>query len=263
VPRLVTGAHPARVAFEPVTAIGYAHRGFSLDGTENSLAAFQAAVDLGYRHLETDARASADGMAVAFHDAVLDRVTNDAGRVAELPWRQLQRARIMGREPIPLLADVLAAFPQAHLNIDVKSDAAIGPTLDALRRTNAWDRVRLAAFSHTRLRLLRRAAGPRVATSLSPPEIALLRSGVRFGLPAGGASTAGTAPVAAQVPAAFGLLTEGFVRHAHRLGIAVHAWTVNTPTQMSRLLELGVDGIITDRADLLRDVLTERGAWPG
>ncbi len=243
----------------PVGPVGYAHRGFAPDGAENSMAAFAAAVQLGYRFLETDARATADGVALAFHDDRLDRVTNHTGRLRELSWREVGQARIQGREPIPLLADVLAGFGEVVVNIDVKSDDAVGPTLAAIARTNSWHRVRLASFSHRRLRRLRAAvSGTGVASALSPIEITVLKSGRRPRLPAG--------DYAAQVPPGRGslaLITPAFVRSAHAHGIAVHAWTVNDRTEMSRLLALGVDAIITDRADELRDVLIGRGQWPG
>ncbi|MEO6699952.1 MAG: glycerophosphodiester phosphodiesterase family protein [Jatrophihabitantaceae bacterium] len=251
--------------------LGYAHRGFSApdtDSAENTMAAFDAAVQLGFRYLETDARASADGVAVAFHDLVLDRLTNHTGPVAARDWAQLSQARIYGRHPIATLADVLGGFGEVHVNIDVKADAAIGPTLDAIRRTRSWHRVRLAAFSHRRLLTLRRAAGPSVATALSPPEVAVLAA--RAGrLPAlrrlAAAGKLPAAGAAAQVPVRIGavpVITPRFVELAQAAGIAVHAWTINRPAEMVRLLDLGVDAIITDRADLLREVLRERGQWP-
>jgi glycerophosphoryl diester phosphodiesterase len=246
-----------------VTPVGYSHRGFSPAGAENSIAAFQAAVDLGYTHLETDARATADGIAIAFHDPMLDRVTNHTGRLLDLTWAQVRQARILGREPIPLLEEVLGGFGAARFNIDVKSDAAIGPTLDALRRTNSWHRVRLAAFSHRRVTALRRSAGPAVASALSPQEVLALKLG-RTRLPAGLSGSA-ELPPAAQVPlgsAALPVITRRFVATAHRLGLQVHAWTINTRSEMTALFDLGVDAIMSDRADLLREVLIERDAWP-
>lgn len=246
-----------------MSPVGYSHRGFSPDGAENTIAAFGAAVALGYTHLETDARVTADGVAIAFHDPMLDRITNSTGRLLELSWAQVRQARVLGREPIPLLEDVLAGFPDARFNIDVKSDAAIGPVLDALRRTGCWRRVRLAAFSHRRMRMLRRAAGPSVANSLSPAEVLALKLG-RLRLPAGLTGGSGL-PSAAQVPlgsAALPVITERFVARAHRLGLQVHAWTINARTEMTALLDLGVDAIMSDRADVLREVLIERGAWP-
>lgn len=234
--------------------VGYAHRGFSLDGAENSLAAFRAAVELGFTHLETDARVTQDGVAVAFHDQVLDRVTNSTGALHRLPWSTVRRARIMGREPIPRLDELLDEFRDCHVNIDVKSNAAIGPTLDVIRRTNAGPRVRLAAFSDRRLKALRQAAGPAVATALGPSEVLALVLRRRL-----------TGPTAAQVPTGwsrFALVNRGFVEHAHAVGIEVHVWTINERSEMQRLFDLGVDAIMSDRADVLRDVLIERGAWP-
>src|SRR5436309_11628749 len=111
--------------------IAFAHRGFSRDGHENSMAAFEAAVALGYRYLETDVRVTADGVALAFHDATLDRVTNRSGRIADLPWAQVRNARIGGVEPIPLLADLLAAWPEVCVNIDVKSDRGVLAAVEA------------------------------------------------------------------------------------------------------------------------------------
>lgn len=261
--------------------VALAHRGFSRDGAENSMAAFSAAVALGYRYLETDSRATADGVALAFHDSILDRVTNSTGRLSDLTWREVRTARIVDREPIPLLEDVLAAFPGVEVNIDVKSDGAVGPTVDAIRRTGAWSRVRLAAFSHPRLQRLRAVGGPAVASALSPPEVLSLKAsehlpsagrrpprngrlGLRGALAVPGSGLPARPRLAAQVPVTAGrlqVITQRFLQAAHSRQIAVHVWTVNVPDEMARLLDLGVDGIITDRADLLREVLQERGEW--
>ncbi|MDQ1720715.1 MAG: glycerophosphoryl diester phosphodiesterase [Pseudonocardiales bacterium] len=241
-------------------AVGIAHRGFSPDGAENSMAAFQAAVDLGYRHLETDARVTGDGVALAFHDAILDRVTNSRGQLRQLSWREVSAARILGREPIPRLEEVLSDFGEVSVNIDVKCDAAVGPTLDAIRRTNSWHRVRLAAFSPARLLQLRQTAGPGTASALTATEVAALGHG-RFGLLAGPPRRAG---LAAQVPPRVGplqVVQPRLIAAARARGIEVHVWTVNLRAEMIRLLDLGVDAIITDRADLLREVLRERGHW--
>ncbi|MFI6152811.1 glycerophosphodiester phosphodiesterase [Kitasatospora sp. NPDC051170] len=250
--------HPGPLAF--------AHRGGDLGHPENSLAAFEAAVALGYRYLETDVHATADGVLVAFHDTRLDRVTDRSGAVAELPWETVRAARIGGTEPVPLLEDLLGAFPDARFNIDVKAEPAIGPLVEAIRRTDAWDRVCVGGFSDSRLAAVRAAAGPRLATSLGPREVARLRLGSLAGGLLGGL-LGGRAPytgICAQVPErhkGVRVVDRAFVRAAHRLGLQVHVWTVDDPTRIRALLDLGVDGIMADRIDVLRDVLGERGCW--
>ncbi|GAA1222519.1 glycerophosphodiester phosphodiesterase [Kitasatospora nipponensis] len=243
--------------------LAFAHRGGDLGHPENSLAAFSAAVALGYRYLETDVHATADGALVAFHDSRLDRVTDRAGVVAELPWRTVGEARIGGTEPIPLLEDLLGAFPQARFNIDVKAAPAVAPLVEAIRRTDAWDRVCVGGFSDARLAAVRAAAGPRLATSLGPREVARLRLRSLAGplFPGRGGSWSG---VCAQVPErqrGVRVVDGAFVRTAHRLGLQVHVWTVDDPARIRALLDLGVDGIMADRIDVLRDVLEERGCW--
>lgn len=241
------------------TPLAFAHRGFAPDGCENSLAAFERAVRLGYRYLETDVRVTADGVALAFHDSSLDRVTDRRGKVAELPWAQVRHARIGGREPIPLLTDLLAAWPHTRINIDVKAEHSVGPTIDAIRRTASVDRVCVGAFSGARIAAVRRVLGPRLCTSLGPREALALKFTARRPAPL----RIGPAECA-QVPARIGrwpFLDGRYLAQAHRLGLQVHAWTVNDRAEMVRLLELGVDGLMTDAADVLRDVLVERGQW--
>jgi glycerophosphoryl diester phosphodiesterase len=225
------------------------------------MAAFEHAVELGFSYVETDVHATADGVLLAFHDDTLDRVTDARGRVAALPWAAVRRARIAGQEPIPRLDEVLDAWPHIRVNVDVKRPEAIGPLLDVLRRTRAVDRVCVGSFSDARLRAVRSAAGPGLATSLGPCEVAALRAACYH------ESAQRWVPsdvACVQVPVGIGrlpLVDERFVATAHRLGLQVHVWTVDEPTQMHRLLDLGVDGILTDDLEVLRDVLTGRGCW--
>ncbi|GDY28554.1 glycerophosphodiester phosphodiesterase family protein [Gandjariella thermophila] len=243
----------------------FAHRGWhvgELAGMENSLAAFRRAVAEGYRYLETDVHATADGVVVVHHDAVLDRTTDGRGAVAALPWSQVRRARVAGREPVCRLEDLLEELPEALLNVDVKADSAVGPVLEVLRRTNSWDRVCLASFSDRRLARLRRLAGARLITSMGPRSVGALWAVGRFPLLPFGAAVRG---VMAQVPVRQGRLTvvdHRLVRVARRRGFEVHVWTVDEEPDMRALLELGVDGLVTDRPDVLREVLRSRGAWP-
>jgi glycerophosphoryl diester phosphodiesterase len=237
--------------------IPFAHRGGASDKPENTMAAFERAVELGFRYLETDAHLTADGVLLAFHDHVLDRVTDRTGVVADLPWSEIQKARVDG-EPIPLLEDLLAAWPDVRVNIDPKHEAAVGPLVQALERGNALDRVCVAAFSDRRLSRVRRLSGGRVCTALGPAGITRMRMasfGARTGRFAGGC---------VQVPTHIGkrvLLDQRFVDTAHRRGLPVHVWTIDERAQMERLLDLGVDGIMTDRPTILKDLLVERGQW--
>lgn len=222
------------------------------------MAAFQAAVDLGYRYLETDVRTTADGVALAFHDASLDRMTDRRGRIDELSWDVVRTARIHGAEPIPRLVDLLTAWPDVRINLDVKSDRAVQAAIDAIRETGAIDRVCVAAFSDQRLHTVRQALGPRLCTALGP------RAALRLRLPPAARRRLRIAGQCAQVPARIGrrvFVDERYVTAAHAYGLAVHVWTVNDPAEMKRLLDLEVDGIMTDRADVLRDLLVERGQW--
>lgn len=229
---------------------------------ENSLRAFQAAWDLGYRHLETDVHVTADGVLVAFHDDVLERVTDASGRLADLPWSQISRARIGGSEQIPLLDDLLDALPHARLNIDLKVPAAIGPLITTLDRHRAHRRVCVGSFSSTTIGAFRRLTEGRVATSASPVEVAV------FGLLPGVRRRWPLRADAFQMPiheprTGLRLLSRGMLAAAHARGAYVHVWTVNDRPTMERLIEMGVDGIVTDELDLLKAVLVARDLWWG
>jgi glycerophosphoryl diester phosphodiesterase len=229
-------------------------------GIENSIAAFAHAVALGYTHVETDVHATSDGVAVAFHDDRLDRVTDASGAIGELPWAQVSLARIGSREPIPTLAEVFETFPSLNLNIDLKSDAVVEPALAAIRAAGAERRVCLGSFDERRIRRAYRLAGGRIAVSHSTVgtlAVKLLR-------PAPLARVLAGPGVALQIPETFRgvrIVTPRLIERAHAVGNDVHVWTVDDADDMIRLLDLGVDGIVTDRPDVLRDVLVARGAW--
>ena len=250
--------------------LAFAHRGGAAHAPENSWRAFEHAVGLGYQYLETDLQATADGVLVAFHDRTLDRVTDAQGRVSRLTHTQLSSARIDGTEPIPRLDDLLGAWPDVRFNLDVKDVSAIAPLPGVLRRTNAWDRVCVCSFSASRLRATRRALGRPVCMAASPFGAAVVRLGGPRGRhdPAG-PGRLGPLPLTgwlartgircAQVP--YTMVTESFIGRAQALGLQVHAWTINDRATMERLLDLGVDGVMTDETVALRDVLTARSQW--
>jgi glycerophosphoryl diester phosphodiesterase len=246
-----------------------AHRGFSREGLENSMAAFRAAVELGYRYLETDVHTTSDGVLLLFHDDSLDRVTDGRGRISELTAAEVAAARIGGREPVPLFDELVTEFPEVRLNLDVKDWSSVRSLADGIERHHAHQRVLVASFSDRRRRAVLKLLSLPVASSagvmtntlfvvLGPlMPAAWLRRVLRHAL---------RDVQALQVPVRYGafrVVTAGYVRRAHALGLLVHVWTINDPAEMRRLLELGVDGIVTDRADLLKQVLLERGEWPG
>ncbi len=240
--------------------LGFAHRGGAAAGDENTTAAFARAVDLGYRYIETDTHATADGVAVVFHDDTLQRMLGRPGRMIDVRFSDLQAVRVGGAAAVPRLDEVLDAWPDIRFNIDCKTDAAVDPTLDAVRRAGAEDRVLLASFSSARLARIRARTGPHVATSLGMREVAAVYTGSLTGrpvkLPAGA--------VAVQIPPRYGRLTLAgprFIRYAHRLGLQVHLWTIDDATQIGHFLDLGVDGIMTDHIEVLRDVYSRRGIW--
>jgi glycerophosphoryl diester phosphodiesterase len=235
------------------------------------MAAFELAVGLGYRYLETDAHVTRDGVVVAFHDPRLDRATDGTGAIAELDIDEVQAAdagyvfspdgglsfpfRGSGIR-IPTLEELLTRWPEIRVNLDPKSDACVSPLVALVDRLGAWGRVCFGSFSDSRLRQVRAAGGGRACTSMGPRATAIARAASVCGaVPRQGADCI-------QVPLRKGpipIVSARFVRAAHRAGLPVHAWTINDPSTMHALLDLGVDGIMTDRPRVLRDVLAGRG----
>ncbi|HQY15006.1 MAG: glycerophosphodiester phosphodiesterase [Ilumatobacteraceae bacterium] len=234
--------------------IPFAHRGGASDVPENTMPAFQYAIDAGYRYVETDVQVTADGILVAFHDDDLSRTCGRPGRISDLPWSEVKTALVDGTAPIPLLEDMLGTWPELRVNIDCKTNTAEDALVTTLVRCAALDRVCVGAFSDRRMKRLTARLGDRLCTALSPGGVVALR----FGRPRRPAANA------AQVPVQQGPITvvnERFVRRAHALGIKVHVWTIDEPAEMHRLLDLGVDGIMTDKPQVLRGVFEQRGAW--
>lgn len=229
----------------------------------NTLSAFREAAELGFDYLETDVRATRDGVAVILHDGRLRRSTGVPGAVARLDWRDVRKADLGRGESVPTLADVLDAFPDSRVNIDIKAMSAVDPTVDVIERMKAHDRVLIASFSDRRRR--------RALRQLSKPVASA--AGISSFLAVAAAKTPQTRAYAwrtlrdsdcLQLPpwvGAIPVITPGLVTAAHTAGLQVHAWTVDDPRAMNALLDIGVDGIITDRADLLRDVLMARNQW--
>ncbi len=254
---------------QPGAVLAFAHRGGAfhpeLEGLENTLAAFTHAAALGYGWLETDVHVTRDGHLLAFHDAVLDRVTDGTGEVASMTLEEVRACRVGGSEPVPLLADLFDALPTARFNIDVKSERAVDALADFVMAREAWGRVLVGSFSARRLRRFRSLTGGRVPTSAHPLEVAaflVVPSGRLLRLVTRGRVAALQVPHRlVQGPLHWRLVTPRLLRRAHAARAQVHVWVVDDPQEARELLELGVDGLMTDRTDLLRAVLTDAGAW--
>ena len=237
----------------------FAHRGLALEAPENTLLAFAKAIALGASYVETDVHASSDGHAVIAHDPDLKRIAGLDRRVDSLTLAELQKIDLGHDQTFSTLAEALDGFPETRFNIDVKSRAAVQPTIDAITAAGASDRVLVSSFDERRRAAAIRGL-PGVASSSSARRFlfALLAGKVGFS-PAVRGSLRGL--VAVQVPEkALGLTitTARMLRRLHAAGVEVHIWTVNDPIRMAELLDLGVDGIVTDRIDLALDVLSRR-----
>lgn len=237
-----------------------AHRGLALEAPENTLLAFAKALAVGVQHLETDVHESADGVAIVSHDADLTRVADRSVRVGQLTVAELHRVDLGYGQNFATLAEALDAFPDARFNIDVKSAGAIQPTVDAIRSLGATGRVLVTSFSDAR-RLATVRQLPGVATSAASRATArvLAASKIRFGREI---RRLLRQIDAVQVPERWKglrIVTPPFIRMVHSAGVEVHVWTVNEPADMVRLLDLGVDGIVTDRADLAVPIVLQRG----
>lgn len=232
-----------------------------MEAPENTLEAFEHAVGLGYRYIETDAQLSADGIPFAFHDSHLDRVSSRSGAVSDLTWAEISdvviHAENNGGGHLATIEELLERFPDQVFNIDAKSSAVVDPLIQAIHRAGAADRVCIASFFDTRLRRIRTSTS--VHTSQGPAGIAatMLRSLIdrpqRL-----------RDPRPLQVPVKAGRLqvvTQAFVNTAHEARCPVHVWTIDDTDTMHELIDLGVDGIMTDNPSALKGVLVDRGRW--
>ena len=237
-----------------------AHRGFALEAPENTLLAFEKALAVGVTHLETDVHSSSDGVSMISHAPDLPRLAGRPARVGQLTAAEL-RAIDLGRgQGFCSLAEALDAFPEARFNIDIKSADAIAPTVAAIRDARATDRVLIGSFSPgRRLAVVRRLPG--VATSISSRGAIAAVSAART--PGGGPALRRILRHvhAVQLPLSvlrMPTMTPRTIAAFHAAGVEVHVWTINDEPTMGRLLDLGVDGLVSDRADLAMGVLARR-----
>jgi glycerophosphoryl diester phosphodiesterase len=231
--------------FASMGPLVFAHRGGSSLAPENTIAAFDHGLALGADGLELDVHLSRDGVVVVHHDRTLDRTTPLRGPIVERSARELAAAGV------PALADVLSRYPTSRVIIELKVNTAqlAKATILEVRAADAVDRVCLGSFGGRVLRAAR-ALEPAVATSAGREEVrwALFRSWLGF------PASSGVAYAGYQVPEWSGrtrVVSRRFVELAHRTGLSVQVWTVDTEADARRLLEWGVDALITDRPDLV------------
>lgn len=257
---------------EGETPFAIAHRGSRLLWPENTMLAFQNAHDAGFRWMETDLHLTSDGVVVCLHDDTVDRTTDGRGRVGRFTFEQLRALdaghafELDGGFPhrgtgvkIPSFEELATTFLDCRLVVDLKQDGLAEPLWDLITRLEIEDRVIVGSFSDRRLREFRSVSEGTIATSAGPVSVARALAGPRIG---GSKRLAD----ALQIPTSYlgvSIVTESSVRRMHAADYQVHVWTVNSSRQMHRLLDMGVDGIITDRPDALKAVMIERGQWTG
>lgn len=239
--------------------LAFAHRGGDTAAPENTMAAFAHAVSLGYRYLETDVHRTTDGVLVAAHDSGLERVGGEAKEISDLTWDELQQVDLGDGHRVPRFGDLLEAFPDTRFNVEPKADDAVDLLATTISDYKAIDRICIGSFRDDRINRMRELLGPGLCTSAGPKAVARIFAAMLTKRQ----WTGGHASL--QIPASFGPLRadKRLIDGAHRLGMQVHVWTINDEATMRTLLENGADGVMTDKVELLRDVLIDRGEWTG
>lgn len=248
-----------------------AHRGSRVLWPENTETSFHGAYELGFRHFETDLHLTADGVLVCFHDPTVDRTTDATGRVEDFTLADLQALDAGYRHSgpqgfsfrdsgvtVPTLEWLLTTFPDTSVVVDLKSDGLAGPLTALLDDLGAHDRMIVGSFVDARLGEFREMSDGRVPVSSGPALSRMWVLASRVGRGAGGDVSALQLPTHMR---GVRVVDEKLVAAAHAAGLHVHVWTVNEAAEMSRLLDIGVDGLVTDRPDLLKELLVERGEW--
>ena len=238
---------------------------------ENTMLAFDGAYQMGYRHLETDLRVTSDGILVCFHDPTLDRTTDGSGLVSEHALSEVLELDAGHRHNtgdgyefrgtglrVPTLEELIETFPDASLVIDMKDDGVVEPLAAFVDEHQIHERLIVGAFSDARIQQFREITDGRVATSSGPTLSRMWVLASRVGRGASGSASALQLPTHMR---GVRVIDQKLVDAAHASDLQVHVWTVNTRAEMVQLLDMGVDGLVTDRPDVLKDVLQSRREW--
>lgn len=238
---------------------GIAHQGGTDVAPGNTEAAFQHAASLGYRYIETDVQLTADGVLVVFHDDTLTPLTGASGTVGDHTWLEITELRVEGEHPIPRFTDIVERFPSVVFNVEPKTDAAVQSLIDVITDRDLRSRICVGSFSDRRVARVRDALGPDICTSPGPKGAAAAFVRALVG------SSRPSVHAALQIPDSFfgvPFTRRWLIERFHRQELQVHVWTVNDEATMRRLLDAGVDAVMSDEITVLKKVLTERDAWP-
>ena len=238
--------------------LAFAHRGGNEFAPENSFRAFKSAVDIGYKYLETDVHLTKDGFLIAFHDDTLDRVTDKSGLIRDLTLSEIKKAKIAGTDDIPLLSELLNSFTDCFFNIDCKVDETVQPLINLINNKDFINRVCIGSFSQKRINFIRKSLGKEVKTSMGPAEVILSKFLSYTSLGYNFKSSYTSIPIRRY---GINLLDERNINYLKSNNQKVIAWTINDEDQMKMLINIGIDGIMTDNLTLLKKVLIEESLW--
>ena len=238
--------------------LAFAHRGGNEFAPENSFRAFKSAVDIGYKYLETDVHLTKDGFLIAFHDDTLDRVTDKSGLIRDLTLSEIKKAKIAGTDEIPLLSELLNSFTDCFFNIDCKVDETVQPLINLINNKDFINRVCIGSFSQKRINFIRKSLGKEVKTSMGPAEVILSKFLSYTSLGYNFKSSYTSIPIRRY---GINLLDESNINYLKSNNQKVIAWTINDEDQMKMLINIGIDGIMTDNLTLLKKVLIEESLW--
>ncbi len=245
--------HPNYPLPEPI-----AHRGYSAKHPENTMAAVEAAIVVGFNSVELDVQVTSDGVMVLLHDEDLYRVTGSRALVEQTEWAEISRLRVDGTDPIPRFEEVMSSWPDLRVVIDLKSDSVVPPLLRFLGSSSCWHRVCTGTYGGKGMAALKAEFGDKLCTALPMREMMRLRF-ASYGLP-----TWRFSDDCIQAPPQrhrMTILDRRFVKAAHARDLPIQAWTINARDKMNHLLDIGVDAIMTDEAEILKAVMIERGIW--
>ena len=238
--------------------MAFAHRGGTEFAPENTYEAFSSAVSIGYKYLETDVHPNADNKLMAFHDSSVDRVTNYKGKICNFTSSELKKIKVKGKFQIPFLEDLIESFSKSFFSIDMKSDQSVKPLIKLIKSMNAVDRVCFASFSQDRLDYVRDEFDNKCITSMGPREIikTKISSIINF--------KHKIIPKISSLPISryrIKLLNKRHINFLKSLNIKVIAWTINDVEAINKLIDLGVDGIMTDNISVLKKILIKKNIW--